>query len=171
MRVGSRHWPALRRVGEPASDVIDRVISGPNRIEIDFDPSRAISAHSVVATDVLYAVTRHARFGVRRLILSSVPRERVALCDWPRRSPPDRQPDPGRRARQMARRGLAQDRAAGKARCSQTLAEASSRGSAAGSSHNEVAHTCQTGAFGQMSGRRCFSVRERTTCSIKLWPR
>ena len=67
LRIGSRHWPALRRVGEPASDVIDRVISGPNCIEIDFDPSRVISAHSVVATDVLYAVTRHARFGDLKL--------------------------------------------------------------------------------------------------------
>ena len=98
-------------------------------------------------------------------------RERATLCDWSRRSPPDRQRAPGRRPRQMAGRGLAQDRAAGKARYTQILAEASSRGSAAGSSYNEVAHTCQTGAFGQMSGRRCFSVRERTTCSIKLWPR
>ena len=36
--------------------MIDGVISGLNRIEIDFDPSGAISAHSVVATDVLCAV-------------------------------------------------------------------------------------------------------------------
>ena len=35
---------------------------------------------------------------------------------------------------------------------------------------NEVANPCQTGAFGQMSGRRCFSVRVRATCSIKLCP-
>ena len=46
-----------------------------------------------------------------------------------------------------------------------------SRGLAAGSLQNEVANPCQTGAFGQMSGRRCFSVRDRATCSIKLWPR
>ena len=58
----------------------------------------------------------------------------------------------------------------GRARCSRSLAEASSRGSAAGSSHNEVANTCQTGAFGQMKGRWCLSVGDRATCSIKLWP-
>jgi hypothetical protein len=53
------------------------------------------------------------RIGVRQLIRSSVPRERVALCHWPRRPPPDRQRVPGRRSRQMPGRGLGQDQAAG----------------------------------------------------------